>query len=251
MRILVISDVHSNREALSAVMAAEPSFDFLVFAGDIVDYGTDPVFTIDFFRTLSSPSAIVRGNHDDHLIRVYRSGEYKEAKGEDFKWIHHNCLRLDDMRVSYLEGLPYHLSFSADGYDYLVQHQYDDRYGVIESPYAFDNYWEENWNGQSCGSGRRRMIFGHSHRQCRHLLSGDREWLNPGSLSYRRPDDPDKSAQYIVIDGGAVSFCSCPYDRSVQKAEADFYREHGGMMKTEIQDFMFFFGDARTSREPL
>ena len=95
------------------------------------------------------------------------------------------------------------------------------------------------------------MIFGHSHRQCEHILQGDRLWLNPGSISYRRPDDPDKSAQYMLIEDGEISFRSCPYDRSVQKAVADSYRADGGMMRTEIQDFMFFFGDAKTSRDPL
>ena len=251
MKILVISDVHSNRQALEAVLGNEGSVDLLVFAGDIVDYGIDPVFTVDFFRTYNKPSCIVRGNHDDHLIRIFRSGEWKTVEGEDFKWVHHNCRLLDKNRVDFLDTLPYHISFTADGYDYIIQHQYDDKYGIVESPYAFDKYWDKNWKGQGADSAGRRLIFGHSHRQCVHILQGDRMWLNPGSISYRRPDDPDKSAQYMVIEDGEILFKSCPYDRSVQKAEADKYRLNGGMMKTEIQDFMFFFGDAKTSRDPL
>ena len=251
MRILVISDVHSNRQALEAVIANEKAFDLLVFAGDVVDYGIDPVFTVDFFRSYEGPACIVRGNHDDHLIDVYRNGEWMRVHGDEFKWIHHNCRLLDEERVDFLDSLPYHVSFTADGYDYIIQHQYDDKYGVIESPYAFDNYWNEHWEGKVSGGRGRRMIFGHSHRQCVHMLQGDRLWLNPGSVSYRRPDDPDKNAQYMVIDNGEIIFRSCPYDRSIQKAEADRYRTGGGMMKTEIQDFMFFFGDAKTSRDPF
>ena len=251
MRILVISDIHSNRQALEAVFRAESDIDLVAFAGDFVDYGIDPVFVLDFFRSYGKPCALVRGNHDDHLIRVYRSDERYMPDGPDFKWIHHNCRLLDDDRVAYLDSMPYHLSFSADGYDYIIQHQYDDKYGIIESPYAFDTYWDEHWNGPHRGDRGRRMIFGHSHRQCVHMLQGDRLWLNPGSVSYRRPDDPDKSAQYMIIDDGEIQFRSCWYDRSVQKAAADWYRANGGMMATEIQDFMFFFGDARTSRDPL
>lgn len=251
MRILVISDLHSNRQALEAVLAKEGDVDFLAFAGDVVDYGVDPVYAVDFFRSYGGRAAIVRGNHDDHLINVYRSGEWKRVQGEEFKWIHHNCHLLDDERVAFLDSLPYHIQFTADGYDYIIQHQYDDKYGIIESPYAFDNYWNEHWKGERKGTLGRRMIFGHSHRQCEHILQGDRLWLNPGSISYRRPDDPDKSAQYMLIEDGEISFRSCPYDRSVQKAVADSYRADGGMMRTEIQDFMFFFGDAKTSRDPL
>lgn len=77
------------------------------------------------------------------------------------------------------------------------------------------------------------------------------EWLNPGSISYRRPDDPDKSANYMVISDGNVEFKSLYYDRSVQLAEAEAFKKSGQMMDTEIQDFMFFFGNARTSRDPL
>ena len=58
MRILVISDVHSNRQALEAVIANEKAFDLLVFAGDVVDYGIDPVFTVDFFRSYEGPACI-------------------------------------------------------------------------------------------------------------------------------------------------------------------------------------------------
>lgn len=251
MRILVISDVHSNRQALETVLANEKTIDLLVFTGDIVDYGVDPVFTVDFFRFYEGPACIVRGNHDDHLINVYRSGEWLKVQGEEFKWIHYNCQLLDDERVAFIDSLPYHVSFTADGYDYIIQHQYDDKYGVVESPYAFDSYWDKYWTGTEHGGLGRRLVFGHSHRQCVHTLSGDRLWLNPGSVSYRRPDDPDKSAQYMIIENGEIEFRSCPYDRSVQKAVADEYKQKGGMMKTEIQDFMFFFGDAKTSRDPL
>ena len=251
MRILVFSDIHSNRQALEAVMQKETAFDALVFAGDVVDYGTDPVFTVDFFRSFKGCHHVVRGNHDDHLINVYRTGEWMRAKGKDFKWIHHNCRLLSNEQVDFLDSLPLHVSFSVDGYGYLVQHQYDEKYGIIESPYAFDNYWNEHWHGDGDISLGRRMIFGHSHRQCVHVLQGDRLWLNPGSASYRRPDDPDKNAQYMVIDNGNIEFRSCPYDRSVQRAEAEKYKVSGEMMDTEIQDFMFFFGDAKTSRDPL
>src|SRR5467141_1203249 len=59
MRILIISDLHANAEAL---LALPQDYDELWVLGDLVNYGPNPVETIDFVR--SRASMIVRGNHD-------------------------------------------------------------------------------------------------------------------------------------------------------------------------------------------
>ena len=50
MKVLVISDVHSNVWALREVLRAEQGFDLLVCAGDYVDYGIAPKETIALAR---------------------------------------------------------------------------------------------------------------------------------------------------------------------------------------------------------
>ncbi len=42
MRVLLLSDIHSNLEALEACLAAAPSFDAAVNLGDIVGYCASP-----------------------------------------------------------------------------------------------------------------------------------------------------------------------------------------------------------------
>ena len=79
----------------------------------------------------------------------------------------------------------------------------------------------------------------------------DRLWLNPGSASYRRPDDRDKRAHYMLIEDGDIRFGAVEYDRSAMLARAMDYVKKGTMLETDLQDAMFFFGDAPTSREPL
>jgi predicted phosphodiesterase len=59
MRICIISDLHANIEALSAL---PHDYDELWVLGDLVNYGPDPVATIDFVR--SHASTVIRGNHD-------------------------------------------------------------------------------------------------------------------------------------------------------------------------------------------
>lgn len=250
MKLLVISDIHSNIWALESILQAEKSFDLLCCAGDLADYGTAPCEVTDWMRNCKN-KILVQGNHDAHTVNIWKQKEYDTIPPSQYKWVHHNCRKLDEDRIRYLEGLPLHATFEADGYVYLIQHQYDQGYGVIESRYQFDEYWERYAAPEFAGAKRRRMVFGHSHRQCIHILGENSLWLNPGSASYRRPDDPDKTAHYAVIEDGKVSLRQVEYDRSSLLKEAEELNRTHGMMETELQDFFFFFGDAKTSRDPL
>jgi diadenosine tetraphosphatase ApaH/serine/threonine PP2A family protein phosphatase len=63
MRYLVISDIHSNLEALEATLEAASDYDRVLVLGDLVGYGADPNGVIDRVRMLPT-AAIIRGNHD-------------------------------------------------------------------------------------------------------------------------------------------------------------------------------------------
>jgi predicted phosphodiesterase len=62
VRILLLSDIHANLEALDASLAAAPSFDSVVNLGDIVGYGASPNEVTERSRELGK--IFVRGNHD-------------------------------------------------------------------------------------------------------------------------------------------------------------------------------------------
>jgi predicted phosphodiesterase len=62
LRILLLSDIHANLEALEACLAAAPSFDFVVNLGDVVGYGASPNEVAERSRSLGQ--MFVRGNHD-------------------------------------------------------------------------------------------------------------------------------------------------------------------------------------------
>lgn len=65
MRLCVISDIHANLEALSAVLrrAREEGATDYACLGDIVGYGADPQACVELVRALPLLAAI-RGNHD-------------------------------------------------------------------------------------------------------------------------------------------------------------------------------------------
>ena len=68
MRYLILSDIHANREALEAVAARiEGRYDQLLCLGDVVGYGPDPIFAIDWLR--AQPNCkVIRGNHDKAAV---------------------------------------------------------------------------------------------------------------------------------------------------------------------------------------
>ena len=67
MRYLILSDIHGNREALEAVLAHAQGYDQILCLGDLVGYGADPNFVVDWAR--ANVAAIVRGNHDRIVSR--------------------------------------------------------------------------------------------------------------------------------------------------------------------------------------
>jgi predicted phosphodiesterase len=66
VRALVVSDVHSNAEALRAVLhrVRRKKFDHIVCLGDFVGYGAQPNQVLDVMRTFKATKLYIRGNHD-------------------------------------------------------------------------------------------------------------------------------------------------------------------------------------------
>ncbi|WP_439631004.1 metallophosphoesterase family protein [Shinella sp.] len=68
MRIAILSDIHANREAFEAALAAANAAgaERFVLLGDIVGYGADPEWCTEQAMAMAADGAIVlRGNHDD------------------------------------------------------------------------------------------------------------------------------------------------------------------------------------------
>ncbi|MBQ9326827.1 MAG: metallophosphoesterase family protein [Clostridia bacterium] len=250
MKLLILSDIHSNVTALEAVYRDAGPVDGIYCAGDYVDYGTDPHAAINWVRQHHVHCVI--GNHDRHLLHILESGEVEAYKGtRKWKWVHDNCERMTEEDFAFLRSLPAHLSFTDAGIAYVMQHQMKDgSYEMPESTEAFDACWNVWYTGES-GCSQRRMIFGHTHRRCVHQLDQDALWLNPGSVSYRRPDDHDKRAHYMLITDGILTFHAVAYPREAMYARVLEYVRRGDMLETDLQDLMFFFGPAATTRDPL
>lgn len=69
MRQAILSDIHSNLEALTACVQHARAAGATHFAclGDCIGYGADPVPTLDLLRSLPR-LLLIRGNHDEALF---------------------------------------------------------------------------------------------------------------------------------------------------------------------------------------
>ena len=244
MKALILSDIHANIFALRAIEAHE-RWDRVYCCGDLVDYGPFPLEVIRWAQEHDVHS--VYGNHDRHVLTMTDEACLEARRSRTWKWSHDNWEQLTPDARAWLAALPRTLCFEADGLACQMQHQYDQGYGTVESESQFNAFWQ-----QPAREGQKRLLlFGHTHRRCIHQLSDRQLWLNPGSVSYRRPDDNDKRAHYMMLEDGEIRFGAVSYDRTPLLKEAQKRLEKGIMLETELQDAFFCFGDAPTSRSPL
>jgi len=227
MKVAIISDLHSNREALEAVfkdIRAREVTD-LVCLGDVVGYGPDPEYCVDFVRRHAR--WCLMGNHDDALFRdasdfnPHARGaiEYTRRrmmphwwtsaeKRARWKWLKALPLRREEGRFEFVHGSPRdpvrEYVLSTDG---------------ILNPDKLRSILEKT---RSVG------VCGHTHQPGMHdeemrftslsgadeltlpLPEGAKFFINVGSTG--QPRDGDSRACYAVLEEHQVSWYRVPYD---------------------------------------
>ena len=124
MRYAIFADIHSNLEALNAVLEAylKEDVDYYFCAGDIVGYGANPQECLERVRDLSIVS--VAGNHDWATIDVIDTDSFNNLAVDAISWTKE---RLTSEAKKYLAALP--LIFEHQ--DLTVVH------GTLNSPGKF------------------------------------------------------------------------------------------------------------------
>ena len=104
MRYLVLTDIHSNLEALDAVLRASAAqrYDAVLVLGDLVGYGADPNAVVDCVRSLG-PRAIVRGNHDKVASGLDNAEDFNPMAKAAARWTRES---LTPQNLEYLRDLP-------------------------------------------------------------------------------------------------------------------------------------------------
>src|SRR2546430_501685 len=85
MRVLVLSDLHSNGTALDAVLdAAKQRWDLSVCLGDVVGYGPDPNEVTARLRELGTKT--IRGNHDKAVSGLMATEDFNPVAKVAVDW---------------------------------------------------------------------------------------------------------------------------------------------------------------------
>ena len=246
MKLVLMADIHGNLPALGALLEAERDADAFYCAGDLADIGPFPAEVIDLVRARGIRS--VAGNHDRKVIEVYRAGGVDpEAPPDGITWTMHVASKLDEARVAFLASLPSTLTLEADGFAYGICHEHKG-FEPQAGAEAFDAMWSAHFAAQDAGLPR-RLVVGHTHRRCRVQAGPGREVVNPGSLSFSRPDYAFAGAKYFVVRDGALEARSVNYDRTpILRAFREIGPRLGRLQREFCSQFWIFLED-REMRE--
>lgn len=208
MRVLIISDIHSNLTALEAVLAHAGDFERVICLGDVVGYGPDPDECVRLLRELPSLTCIM-GNHDAAVINLIGTDHFNpEAKNALLQ----QKRLLSRKSLEFLRTLPEMLL--ADGLTLAHGSPRDPIWEYIDQGRtawaAFDFF---DTQGCLVGHTHSPVIFIETKDFKVHMLkprSGDR-WipaerfiLNPGAVG--QPRDRNPRASYVIWDQEENSF---------------------------------------------
>ncbi|MCL5267642.1 MAG: metallophosphatase family protein [Bacteroidetes bacterium] len=196
MKYAVISDIHSNLEALTSVLEEikARNVNEIICLGDIVGYGANPDEVTELVR--SEARYIVRGNHDDALFDE-----------DTFSMINPYARAAIDYTRK---------SLSAENYEWLkdipMTERFDDLLLVHASPsepHEWKYIFSETEAQTELSSFEEKIcLIGHTHVPVifkkKISESEVRELINVGSVG--QPRDGDNRAGFGIIDTGNFTY---------------------------------------------
>ena len=210
MKIAVISDIHGNFDALSAVLkqAAEEGAKHLLVLGDIVGYYYYPEKILEALSHWNYD--IIKGNHEYILEDLRQNSNLKEKIKQKYGSGHDEALKkLNDEQLDYFKNLPDKKSVSFNQTDLLMCHG---------SPWSNDYYIYPDCKPEiadKCDSSEHDFVLiGHSHYAFA-IKNKNSVLLNPGSVGQSR--QKGGIAYWCVINTENKSFQmkTTPYNTQI------------------------------------
>lgn len=189
MKIVLVSDIHSNLPALEAFLQYLKDYSLteapLYFLGDYVNLGPFPEETIHLLRTISA-KVFLGGNHDRYIINE-RALDHNPYFGSKQGVLHCRWTReqLSSDSLEWLRNLE-------------IRHQTDMGSYHLDMTHGRHGSDEETLNVASIKTDQKILyICGHTHVP-RNQKVGQASILNPGSLG--KPLDTDNRASFGILD---------------------------------------------------
>ena len=221
----IISDVHANAIALSAVLedARRCGAKKLLCLGDVVGYGPEPESTASTIRARAAFT--LAGNHDDAVSGRLDASDFIDLAADA---VSRHREALSEENLAWLKSLPY----TYNGKSFLCAH------GDFTSPRTFEYVSDEQEAAANFAATKAQLMFvGHSHVPGIFLTGasgkvyslpptdftledGKRYIVNPGSVGYPRTNGNVCESTYVLYDDAekTVSFRRLPFTvRSVMQ----------------------------------
>lgn len=226
MRILLLSDIHANLEALDACLGNAPSFDSIVNLGDIVGYGASPNEVTERSREIGT--TFVRGNHDKAATGGMEVEDFNPMAAAAALWTRNE---LTSENLEWLRALPHGPVPLPDFPEVHLVHgspNDEDEYVVslgdalaplitLTTPLTFFGHTHLQGgffaNGSSADGFRPEYkTVGQAESVPLQLKNSARYLINPGSVG--QPRDGDWRAAFGLFDTEAmvVHFHRTPYN---------------------------------------
>ena len=209
MRYLVLSDIHSNLEALDAVLRASAAqrYDAVLVLGDLVGYGADPNAVVDRVRGLN-PAAIVRGNHDKVAAGLDDAEDFNPMARSAAHWTRES---LTPQTFEYLRDLPTGPQIVDDMIEICHGSPLDEDLYVVadidaarsiavaRTPICLFGHTHVAVSARMDSQRRLEIEAPQGHPEFPTAIDADSKYLiNPGSVG--QPRDGDARAAYAIAD---------------------------------------------------
>jgi predicted phosphodiesterase len=210
-RYLIISDIHSNLEALEAVLAASSKqrCDHVIVLGDLVGYGADPNAVVTRIRELK-PKAVVRGNHDKVAAGLETAEDFNPMARQAAAWTQK---ALTPETLEYIKSMPMGPVLvdrdmeichgSPIDEDLYVVADLDALRSIEEARLSLCFFGHTHVAMAASVDGQRRLEIGAPQGHPEFgvpMISTTRYLINPGSVG--QPRDGDSRAAYAIADLG-------------------------------------------------
>jgi predicted phosphodiesterase len=209
MKILLISDIHANFPALSAVenFFGPQSFDAIINAGDSLVYGPFPNETLDWLQSRKAHSIL--GNTDKKVLRLLAGKTLKKPSNPEkrvmYTW---TAAELTNTDAAYLRLLPTSLllNFTPDempGRDrtptigvYHGSPSDDEEFLFPDTPIKRLHELAQHAKAEI-------IITGHSHTPF-YRIAGNTHFINPGSVGRMFDRDPRVSCAILSFSDDEI-----------------------------------------------
>ncbi len=218
MRFAIISDIHSNLEALTRALELidQESVQEIICLGDVVGYGANPNECVSLVK--GRCRVVLRGNHDAAAVDSQNAESFTKNARIAADWTRQ---QLSQENRQFLEGLPYTFSRDEILFVHSSPYQPESWYYVLSEEdleVAFQNFTE-----QVC-------FIGHSHfpgvfsedGPAKAVNRGSRFLVNVGSIG--QPRDGNSKLSFGIFDTEMWSYRNIRSEYPIQLAAEKILR---------------------------